>query len=320
VTSSDPAPLFALVGVTASGKTDVAALVAERRGAEVLSLDSMLVYCGLDVGTAKPDAALRERVPHRLIDLVEPDVRYDVQRYLADAAAAETAAAGAGLGALFAGGTGFYLKALTHGLFEGPEIDPALRARLEARADELGSEALHTELAAVDTVAAERIHPRDARRVVRALEVLEQTGRTLTSWQEQWRAEGGDTPGRPRTLVGLEPDPEELEERIPARTRAMLDAGWVEEAVRVREAPGFGPTAIQALGYREVLRHADGELTEAELFELVALRTRQFARRQRTWFRNFPEIRWVPGPGRARSVEETAEAVVAEFGWSDGTP
>ena len=310
--SAPETPLRAVVGATASGKTAVALEICKRTGAEVLSLDSMLVYRGLDVGTAKPSAEERAAVPHHLIDLVEPDVRYDVTRYLRDARAAEAEVGDAA--ALFVGGTGFYLKALTHGLFDGPEVDPELRAELERRAEEIGAAALHAELAAVDPEAAERIHANDVRRVVRGLEVWRQTGRPLSDWQREWRAAAGEErAGRPRILIGLEPDPDELELRIAERTEAMLDAGWVEEAVRVREHPGFGPTAVQALGYREVLRHADGELTRRECADEIRLRTRQFARRQRTWFRNFPEIVWVPGPGKRTAPAEVAEAVIDQL-------
>ncbi len=302
----DVEPLHALVGPTASGKSAVALAVAERAGAEIVSMDSMLVYRGLDVGTAKPSAAERARVPHHLVDLVEPSERYDVQRYLRDARAAVRAIRARGRRALFVGGTGFYLKALVRGLFEGPPVEPALRAELEERARALGPDALHAELAAVDPDAAARLHPNDVRRVVRGLEVWRQTGRRLSDWQREWSAGAG----RARVLVGLERGPDELERRIRARTRAMLDAGWADEARAVRERDGFGPSARQALGYAEALRLADGELERAAAEELIALRTRQFARRQRTWFRHFPDIRWIDA-GRADVVPET----LAALGW-----
>lgn len=308
---ADPEPLRALVGPTASGKTALAIEVALASGAEIVSLDSMLVYRGMDVGTAKPSAEERARVAHHLVDVADPDERYDVQRFLADARTAEAEIRARGAWPLYVGGTGFYLKALVQGVFEGPPVDPELRARLEARAEDEGGEALHAELAAVDPEAAARLHPNDVRRVVRGLEVHAQTGRTLTSWQTQWR----DRPGRPRRLCGLAPEPDELERRIRERTRAMLDAGWPEEAARVREAPGLGPTAIQALGYREALALHDGELTRAEARERIALRTRQFARRQRTWYRHFGEIVWVRSPRNedardfARALEEVVDAL-----------
>jgi len=297
-----------LVGCTAAGKTELSLELAERLGAEILSMDSMLVYRGLDVGTAKPTAVQRARVPHHLIDLVEPDERYDVQRYLQDFEAAERDVRSRGALPLVVGGTGFYLQAILFGLFAGPPVDPELRARIETRAREEGLALLHAELGERDPASAARIHPNDRKRVVRALEVLEQTGRPLSEWQAEWGWKGEERPGRPRRIVGLAREEPGLTDRIRARTHEMLEAGWVEEALRVRAGAGFGPTAIQALGYREVLAHADGELTCSELVERIVLRTRQFARRQRTWFRRFAEILWI-GPDDASAVE----AVEAEL-------
>lgn len=309
-------PLRALVGPTASGKSDLALAVAEAAGAEVVSLDSMQVYRRMDIGTAKPDAEMRARVPHHMIDLVDANERYDIQRFLGDLEPVLEAVRERGVRALVVGGTAFWLKALTHGLFDGPVADLELRERLEAEARELGAAALHERLARLDPSSAARLHPNDVRRVVRALEVLEQTGRPLSEWQREWGWEGrGDPRGRERCLVGVGHATSDLDARIEARTRAMLERGWVEEAVAVREDPGFGPTAIQALGYAQVLRHADGELEREACVAEIALRTRQFARRQRTWYRKFPEIRWLEG-----AVEEELERLTSEaldvFGWS----
>lgn len=292
MTSAASDPLVFLVGPTAAGKTALALEAAERAGAEILSLDSMLVYRGLDVGTAKPDAAERARVPHHLLDLVDPPERFHLRRYVDAAEEALGRVRAAGRPALFVGGTGLYLKALTHGLFEGPVHDPELRDALNARAREEGSAVLHAELATIDPESAARIHPNDAKRIVRGLEVHRQTGRTLTQLQQEWEQPSA---ARPRTLVGLEVGVERLDERIAARTAAMLDAGWVEEAVAIRDGVGFGPTSSQALGYADVLRFADGELSRGEMEEAVRLATRRFARRQRTWFRGFPDITWVDG-------------------------
>lgn len=296
-------PLRILVGPTASGKTALALELAEASGAEIVSLDSMLVYRGMDIGTAKPTAAEQARVPHHMIDVVEPDVRYDVQAFLRRAEEALDGIRQRGRPALFVGGTGFYLAALLRGLFEGPPVDTELRAAIERRAGEIGPEALHAELAEVDPASAARLHPADVRRVVRGLEVWQQTGRALSDWQTEWKGAP-----RPRLesarLLGLHLETPELDRRIRRRTDVMLDAGWQEEALRIREHPGFGPSAIQALGYSTVLEWADGERGRGETAELIALRTRQFARRQRTWYRKF-EIEWLPAdqpsvPGAAR--------------------
>lgn len=303
--------MFALVGSTASGKTEVALRVAERAEAELISMDSMLVYRGLDVGTAKPSAAQRARVPHHLIDVADPAQRYSVQRWLAGAEQALAEIAARGRRALFVGGTALYLKALCNGLFEGPATDLRLRAEIEARADRDGLESLSTELERLDPESARRIHPNDRKRLVRAIETWEQTGKTLSEWQAQWSSEAQ----RPRRLVGLRVEPDELERRIVARTRAMLAGGWGAELRELGGLEALGATARQALGYAEIAEHLDGQLDDEACLQRIALRTRQFARRQRTWFRSFADIRWVPGPGSEADVERAAGEVVRALGW-----
>jgi tRNA dimethylallyltransferase len=307
-------PVHCLVGPTASGKSEVAVEVAERAGAEILSMDSMLVYRGMDIGTAKPTAELTERVPHHLMDLVGPEESFSVQRWLAEAERVLADVQGRGARALFVGGTAFFLRALLQGLFDGPPVDPVVRAGIEARVDEEGLAALHAELERVDPPSAARIHPNDRKRVVRALEVLEQTGRPLSSWQQEWGWHAGEPPAsRPHTLAGLRLETGELDRRIRARTAAMLDAGWLEEAVRLRANPGLGPTACQALGYAEVLELADGAIGREVCEERIALRTRQFARRQRTWLRRF-DIGWVEA--QEKDPRAVAAGVMDVLGWS----
>jgi len=301
-----------LVGPTASGKSDLALAVAEAAGWELLSMDSMQVYRGMDVGTAKPDAAMRARVPHHLLDLVGPQAEFDVTEWLRAAERTLERLAARGRTALFVGGTAFYLKALVQGLFDGPDVDEALRAELEQRARDLGPVALHAELAAVDPRSAERLHPHDVRRVVRGLEVWRQTGRTLSDWQREWHPGDARPAGRPHRILGLRAPVEELDRRIRARCRAMLDGGWPEEARAIREGPGFSATSRQALGYAEVLRMLDGELDREACEEAIGLRTRQFARRQRTWLRGFAGIDWLPAPTsgeRAATPERIAAAL-----------
>jgi tRNA dimethylallyltransferase len=312
-------PLCALVGVTGSGKSAFGVELALRAGAEVLSLDSMLVYRGLDIGTAKPTLAERRGVRHHLFDLVDPGERYDVSRYLGAARVALHDVQQRGPRALFVGGTALYLRALTHGLFASPPHDPQLRAELERRAVELGPLALHAELAGIDPPAAARLHPHDTKRLVRALEVWRQTGRTLSEQQREWRAEGAThgagAVGRPRRLVGIAIETAELDQRLVERTVQMLERGWAEEALAA-ETAGLGPSAVQALGYADVLEYAHGRIERAECVRRVALRTRQFARRQRTWLRKYPEILWLAAP---RSESERAHAVghaLAHWGWS----
>lgn len=300
----DREPLRFLVGPTASGKTRFALEIAEAAGAEIVSMDSMLVYRGLDVGTAKPSAEERARVRHHLIDLVEPEERYDVQSYLRDARTVLEDVASRGARALFVGGTGFYLAAVLRGLFEGPPVDPELRARLEARVAAEGAEALHAELAAVDPASAERIHANDTKRLVRALEVQQQTGRPLSVWQEQWGAPS--TRQERARIVGLRLPRPVLDERIGERCAAMFEGGWREEAVALEER--LGPGSAQALGYREVLEWARGECSREEAIERITRATRRFARRQDTWYRKF-SIEWLP------AEEARLADALAVYGW-----
>lgn len=319
---SHPQPSFpsgqlcALVGPTAAGKSALSIEVAQRAGAEIVSLDSMQVYVGMDIGTAKPDMQERGGLPHHMLDLVTPDVRYDVQRFLRELYPVLEDIEQRGKRALFVGGTAFYLKVLTHGLFNGPEVDADLRARLEQELQSMGAEAFHAQLVKVDAASAERLHPNDGRRVVRALEVFEQTGRTLTDWQSQWRQESGErAAGCDRRLVGVGHAVPDLDARILKRAHVMLEQGWPEEAERVRTTSGFGATAIQALGYSQVLRLVDGELSEGECAKEIGLKTRQFARKQRTWFRKSDEIKWLDGVVE-HDVRSMADDALEAFGWA----
>ncbi len=302
---------MALVGVTASGKTELALGLAERLGREIVSLDSMLVYRGMDVGTAKPSSAERARVPHHLIDRVDPSETYDARRYLLDVAQVCDELRGRGRQALFVGGTGFYLKLLCDGLFEGPPVDLEVRAGLEARGEQLGWSRLHAELLERDPKSGRRIHPNDRKRVVRALEVLEQTGCPLSAWQAQWAA--SEAAPRPRCLLGLEPDPAAYDARVAERIRGMLAAGWLEEVQRIRDEGGFGPSAIQALGYSDLLAHLEAPGSLDELVARIALKTRQFARRQRTWWRRFNDVAWAPRELTGEARVEWAAARVLDF-------
>ncbi len=300
--------LRAILGPTASGKSALALAVAERSGAEIVSLDSMQVYRGMDIGTAKPDATERARVRHHMIDLVEADERYDVQRFVRDLAPVLDDLRARGVPALFAGGTGFYLKVLVEGLFAGPDVDPLLRMSLMQRARDEGNAVLHAELAAVDAASAAKIHANDTKRVVRGLEVFLQTGRALSAWQTQWGR--ASRVSKVRRLVGLTLESDELDRRILQRTQEMLARGWAGEAARVREHPGFGSTAIQALGYATALEVHEGHVGVEDAARAIALETRQFARRQRTWWRKFEDIVWLTAPGLDGPTEELVEGAM----------
>ena len=310
----------AVIGPTASGKSALALAIAEAAGAELVALDSMQVYRGMDVGTAKPTAAERARARHHMLDLVLPREEFDVTRFLGALADVLEDAARRDARTLFVGGTGFYLKVLLERMFEGPPVDHELRARLEERAALLGPAALHRELALRDPKSAARIHPNDGKRVVRALEVLEQTGRPLSEWQREWRSFAGESAStaRPRMLVGLDLDVPELDRRIAARVDAMLAAGWEDEVRAIEAAGGFSKTAIQALGYAEVQAIVRGATSREVARARIALATRQFARRQRTWYRKFPETTWLAAaePGENASAEAArVRAALRALGW-----
>jgi len=302
-----------LTGPTASGKSAVALELAERIGGELVAMDSMTLYRGMDIGTAKPNAADRARVPHHLLDAFDPWESATVAWWLAAADAACAAIAARGKVAIFVGGTPFYLKSLLHGLFPGPPADSLLRSRLEAEVEAGGRVALHARLAAVDERTAARLHPNDVRRVVRALEVFELTGRPISSWQTTWdtAAFAGDSPQAvpaPIPAVRLDLPREELYRRIDARVLGMMEAGWLDEAKRLRESP-MSREAAQALGYRELFDHLHGHTPWNETVALIQTRTRQFAKRQLTWFRHLPQC--VPVQADAPNV---AEQVLAAWG------
>ncbi|TWT88596.1 IPP transferase [Pseudobythopirellula maris] len=280
-----------LTGATAVGKTGVALALAERLGAEVLSLDSMAVYRGMDIGTAKPGRDLQSRLPHHLINLVAPDEEFSVARYLDLAMQTIGEIRSRDRTPLFVGGTPLYLKCLLRGLFEGPPADWDLRSEIESELATVGSPALHERLALVDPLAANQIHPNDSRRIVRALEVYRVTGQPISHQQEEFEE------GRPaeacRVFV-LQRPREEQHGRIEARVEEMIAEGLVDE-VRALTADGneLGRTASQAVGYQEVIEHLAGDSDLPTTIERIKTRTRRFAKRQGAWFRGLSECRFV---------------------------
>lgn len=278
-----------LAGPTAVGKTQLALLLAARLDAEILSLDSMAIYRGMDIGTAKPTLAEQNQIPHHLIDMIDPWQEFSVADYLALAHPLCEQILARGKVPLFVGGTGMYLRALLRGVFEGPEGDPQLRAELAARYEEIGGERFHAELQSVDPAAAEKIHPRDMRRLVRAREVIELTGKPFSSFhQEQPLPE----PLRPRHVYWLSPPREWLYERINLRVDRMLEAGLLDEIQTLQNLTHpLSKTARQAIGYKELLDALEAGSDIDAAVELIKTRSRQFAKRQHTWFRNLEECR-----------------------------
>jgi tRNA dimethylallyltransferase len=291
-----PGPVLAVVGPTASGKTELAVEVAERLGAEVVNADAMLVYRGMDIATAKPTPEERARVPHHLVDLVDPGEEFSVARFQPLARAAIADVLGRGSVPLLVGGSGLYFHAVVDD-FGFPPTDPAVRARLEAEAAEAGQVELYRRLAAADPPAAARIQPQNLRRTVRALEVIELTGQPFSSFR---RAMDAPASRYRLTVLGLDPGPELLRARVAERVAAMAEAGLVEEVRRLAGQP-LSRTARQALGYKELLDAIDQGTSVADALEAVVRRTRAYARRQLAWFRRDPRVRWStlpPGPER----------------------
>jgi tRNA dimethylallyltransferase len=303
-------PLVVVVGPTAAGKSDLAVEIAAALDAEVISADSVQVYRGFDIGTGKLSTAEMQGVPHHLMDVVDPDEPFSAAHFveLADEAAAGIAARGRRV--VVAGGTGLYVRALVRGLFQAPPASEEIRRRHREEAADLGVPALHRRLAAEDPEAADRIHENDLVRISRALEVLEQTGRTISDLQREHR----ELPPRyPAALMlGLAPDRPTLRDRIERRVHAMMEAGWLEET-RALMARGYGEARpMGSLGYRQLSAHLRGELDLAEAVRQTVRDTRRFARRQLTWFKEEPGISWIQRPDQldmelARSWAENPE-------------
>lgn len=280
----------ALIGPTASGKSSLAHAIALADATwELVSVDSMQVYRGMDIGTAKPTPAERAQVPHHLLDVVDPWEDYDVARFQADARAAIADIEARGRRALLVGGTALYLRAVVDELIL-PGRFPEVRAGLDAEAAEHGVEPLHTRLVGLDPEAASRMEPTNHRRVVRALEVTLGSGRPFSSF-----GPGLDThPPTPFRLVGLRWDRAALDERIAERYRRQLDAGFLDEVHRLVGSPRpLSRSAAQALGYKELAAHVRKECSLHDAVDLAVRRTRRFARRQERWFRRDPRIHWI---------------------------
>jgi tRNA dimethylallyltransferase len=302
-------PAIFLMGATATGKTALACALAEQFPLGLVSVDSALVYRGLDIGTAKPEAATLARHPHRLIDIRDPSQPYSAAEFRADALAAMEAIAQEGRVPLLVGGTGLYFRALATGLSALPEAEPALRARIAEEAARVGWPVLYERLRSLDAASAERIRPNDAQRIQRALEIIELTGRPMS-------AQTGGPPQRPpwRLLkLALVPrDRARLHARIAARFDAMLAAGFLDEVRLLRLRADLDPDlpALRAVGYRQAWEHLEGRADGPMFRERVIFATRQLAKRQTTWLRAELDARWFD-PDDAESAQAVAAAVGA---------
>lgn len=283
--------LIVICGPTAAGKTAAGIEVARAVNGEIIGADSMQVYRYMDIGTAKPTAMEQAAVRHHLIDVVDPDELFDAAAYLTLGRQALTELFRRGKTPVMVGGTGLYIKALLYGLFRSDARDPAVRARLRAEAEAQGAAALHNRLAQCDPQTAGRLHPNDTVRILRALEVFEVTGRPISALQREHRF--GDAPFH--TLkIGLSLDRETLYRRIDRRVEAMVAAG-LEDEVRTLLARGYGPhlKSMQSIGYSHMAAFIAGAVNRADCLRTLQRDTRRFAKRQLTWFRADPDIRWL---------------------------
>lgn len=302
-------PVVALVGPTAIGKTALSLRIAERIEAEIISVDSMQVYRCMDIGTAKVTPEERARIPHHLIDVVDPDHDYDAACFVADALRAMAEIHRRGRRILLTGGTGLYLRALAEGLFNGVGRFPSIRERLRQRLVQEGSHVLHEELSRIDRDSAERINVRDTHRLLRALEIYQGTG---IPWSRHIAAHQGQKKLRFRKIlqIGLNCDRDRLYRRIDLRTRLMLDNG-LEREVQDLLARGYGPElkSMQAIGYRHMCNYLARVWSREEVERVLARDTRRYAKRQYTWFRAMPDLQWMD----AKDQEVIIKKVVQWF-------
>ncbi len=319
----DKRPLaIAIMGPTASGKTALALDWAQRFDGEIVSIDSALVYRGLDIGAAKPSDDERMAVPHHLIDVRDPWQPYSAAEFAADARAAVEDILARGRLPILAGGTGLYFRALLHGLSPMPEADPDTRAQIEAEAAKRGWAAMHAELATIDPTAAARIHATDPQRIQRALEVYRLSGRAISDWQRE-PSMSPRFPCRVLKLAVAPCDRAVLHTRIEHRCDAMLAAGFLDEVRALRNLPPLrdhpAPTdlpAIRAVGYRQAWESLDGLSTDSEFRDRAIFATRQLAKRQLTWLRSDLALRWFDPATDALSLRRVTEQFLDTL-WGD---
>jgi len=306
-------PIIFLMGPTGVGKTGAAITLAARLPLEIVSVDSALVYRGLDVGSAKPNPALRRDIPHHLIDICAPTERYSAARFRADALACINGIHARGKIALLVGGTGLYFRALEHGLAPLPPAEAVVRERLAEELREFGNLALHNRLAAVDPGAAARIHPNDPQRLIRALEVFQLTGAPMS---QLWDAQQLDAlPQPPLKLILLPTERPVLHARIARRFDDMLERGFINEVagLRARGDLSLDNPALRAVGYRAIWHYLDGQVSFAEMREQGIAASRQLAKRQLTWLRRETQARGFVSDSASLSTDLLAAIAARDF-------
>lgn len=307
-------PLLVIVGPTAVGKTALSLKIAKQLGGEIVSGDSMQVYRGMDIGTAKVSRTERQEVPHHLIDIVDPDHPFSVAEFQERATEAIRDIASRQKLPILIGGTGLYIQAVTHAYrFSNADADPNVRARWREYVERHGNEALHEALRQVDPESAERLHPNDVRRIIRALEIVERTGKTMTEYhREQERTSPYDS-----LWIGLTMERDVLYARINERVDQMIQQGLIEEVNKLRQK-GYtlDLVSMQGLGYKEIMMVLEGEWSVEEAVDTIKQRTRRFAKRQFSWFRRIEEIHWwdlTREASRVKKMDEICQFVAGKF-------
>jgi tRNA dimethylallyltransferase len=300
--------LVVILGPTASGKTALSIDLAERFDGEIVCCDSVTVYRGLEIGSAKPSPEQRRRIPHHLLDVADPDAFYTAGDYSRDARAAIAGIAGRGKLPIVTGGAGLYLRALLQGLFAGPQRSQALRERLQQRAAAKGPPWLHRMLSRLDPVSAARIHANDVPKVIRAIEVSLSSSRPMS---EAWQQGRAPLTGYRILRIGLDPERQQLYQRINTRAREMFAQGLIEETSQLLARYGSSP-ALASLGYRQAAEFLSGTLLLEQAIAAACQGHRNYAKRQLTWFRREPEVCWLRGFGDGPAVRQEAQSMVSE--------
>ena len=294
--STDKYPSIWLMGPTAAGKTDLAVELVQRCNCEIVSVDSALIYKGMDIGTAKPDTEVLKKAPHRLIDICDPSESYSAAEFRQDALNEMTEIRNAGKVPLLVGGTMMYYKVLKEGIANLPEADEIVRQKLLEEANQYGWQVLHDRLREIDPVSAERIHPNDPQRLQRALEVYELTGKTLTAlWAEQKQDVQCNFPYRVQSLAVAPEERKVLHDRIEKRFRIMLEQGFLDEVKSLKDRGDLhlNMPSMRSVGYRQVWQYLDGDYDYDEMVDRGIFATRQLAKRQITWLRSWQDLEWL---------------------------
>ncbi|MFZ0307690.1 MAG: tRNA (adenosine(37)-N6)-dimethylallyltransferase MiaA [Candidatus Sulfotelmatobacter sp.] len=310
--SLQPEPLLVVIlGPTASGKTALSLALAERFHGEIVNCDSVAMYREFDIGTAKPTSSERAQAPHHLVDCVAPTSHITAGEYARQARQVLDAIKGRGHLGILVGGTGLYLRALLEGLFPGPQRSEELRERLRERAAGRGGNYLHCILRRLDRTAAENIHANDTPKLIRAIEVCLASRQKMT---ELWQRGREPLRGFRILRLGLDPDRQALYERINRRAQEMFEAGLIEETQRLLERYGDAAGPLSSLGYKQAVQLLRGELTREQALQAAQQAHRNYAKRQMTWFRREPEVRWLRGFGNDAEIQETAADWVSGLG------